>query len=99
MRDRDILEGYITMRPGANAVQVGPCTATAGAGPALLSDALGRCAGKAVYVDMPTGNVNAVGIVESSGLKIQRRFTRMCRGERIEDKPQNIWAGSGPEKG
>jgi len=87
------------MRPGANAVQVGPCTATANAGPALLSDALGRCTGKAVYVDMPTGNVNAVGIAESSGLKIQRRFMRMCRGERIEDNPQNIWAGSGPEKG
>jgi len=99
LRHRDIMDGFITMRPGANAVQIGPCIATAGAGPALLSDALGRCAGKAVFVDMPTGNVNAVGVAESSGLKIQRRFMRMCRGERIEDNPQNIWAGSGPEKG
>jgi len=99
LRHRDMMDGFITMRPGANAVQVGPCIATAGAGPALLSDALDRCAGKAVFIDMPTGNVNAVRIAESSGLKIQRRFTRMCRGERIKDNPQNIWAGSGPEKG
>jgi len=99
LRHRDTMDGFITMRPGANAIQIGPCTATANAGAALLADALGRCAGKAVFVDMPTGNVSAVGIAESSGLKIQRRFTRMCRGERIEDKPENIWAGSGPEKG
>ena len=99
LKHRDMIDGFITMRPGANAVQVGPCTATANAGPALLSDALVRCAGKAVFVDMPTGNVNAVKVAVSSGLKIQRRFTRMCRGERIEDKPENIWAGSGPEKG
>jgi GNAT superfamily N-acetyltransferase len=93
------IEGFITMRPGANAVQIGPCIATACAGPALLSDAMNRCAGKAVFVDMPTSNVEAVKIAESHGLQIQRRFTRMCRGERIEDNPKAIWAGSGPEKG
>ena len=95
----DKIDGFITMRPGANAVQIGPCAATMNAGPALLSDALKRCAGKAVFVDIPTGNVHAVKIAESSGLKIQRCFMRMCRGERIKDNIQTIWAGSGPEKG
>ncbi len=93
------IDGFITMRPGANAFQIGPCTATINAGPALLSDALNRCAGNVVFVDIPTGNVPAVKITESNGLKIQRRFMRMCRGERIKDNPENIWAGSGPEKG
>jgi GNAT superfamily N-acetyltransferase len=93
------IDGFITMRPGANAVQIGPCTASMNAGPALLSDALNRCAGKAVFVDIPNGNVHAVKIAESSGLKIQRRFMRMCRGERIKDNIKTIWAGSGPEKG
>ena len=93
------IDGFITMRPGANAVQIGPCIANMNAGPALLSDALNRCAGKAVFVDIPTGNVHAVKIAESSGLQIQRRFTRMCRGERIKDNPKAIWAGAGPEKG
>ena len=97
--DDDKIEGFITMRPGANAVQIGPCVASMNAGPALLSDALNRCAGKAVFVDIPTGNVPAVKIAESSGLKIQRRFMRMCRGERIKDNIKTIWAGSGPEKG
>jgi len=95
----DKIDGFITMRPGANAVQIGPCMANMNAGPALLSDALNRCAGKAVFVDIPTGNVHAVKIAESSGLQIQRRFTRMCRGERIKDNPKAIWAGAGPEKG
>jgi len=93
------IDGFVTMRPGANAVQIGPCIATACAGPALLSDAMNRCAGYAVFVDMPTSNVEAVKIAESHGLQIQRRFTRMCRGEKIKDNPENIWAGSGPEKG
>jgi hypothetical protein len=95
----DKIDGFVTMRPGANAIQVGPCTATINAGPALLSDALSRCAGKAVFVDILAGNVPAVKIAESSGLKIQRRFTRMCRGERIKDNIEAIWATSGPEKG
>jgi GNAT superfamily N-acetyltransferase len=95
----DKIDGFVTMRPGANAVQIGPCTASINSGPALLSDALHRYAGKAVFVDIPTGNIHAVKIAESSGLKIQRCFTRMCRGERIKDDIKAIWAGSGPEKG
>jgi GNAT superfamily N-acetyltransferase len=97
--DDDKIEGFVTMRPGANAVQIGPCTANMNAGPALLSDALNRYEGKAVFVDIPTGNVPAVKIAESSGLNIQRCFMRMCRGERIKDNIKTIWAGSGPEKG
>jgi GNAT superfamily N-acetyltransferase len=95
----DKIDGFVTMRPGANAVQIGPCTASINSGPVLLSDALYRCAGKTVYVDIPFGNIPAVNIAESSGLKIQRRFIRMCRGERIKDDVKAIWASSGPEKG
>jgi GNAT superfamily N-acetyltransferase len=93
------VDGFVTMRPGANAIQIGPCTASNNSGPALLSDALSRCAGKAVYVDIPTDNVPAVKIAKSCGLKIQRRFIRMFRGERIKDNVESIWASSGPEKG
>jgi GNAT superfamily N-acetyltransferase len=95
----DKVDGFVTMRPGANAVQIGPCSASINSGPALLSDALNRCAGKTVFVDIPTGNIPAVKIAESGGLKIQRCFTRMCRGRRIKDNIKAIWAGSGPEKG
>ncbi len=98
MKDGDI-EGFVTLHPGRSAIQIGPCTATLNAGPALLSDAFGRCAGKAVFVDIPTDHVHAVQIVEKSGLEIQRRFRRMYRGERIRDNIHAIWASSGPEKG
>jgi GNAT superfamily N-acetyltransferase len=95
----DEIEGFITMRPGANAVQIGPCIATMNAGPALLSDTLNRCSGKPIFVDMLTDNVYAVKIAESCGLRIQRHFLRMYRGERIKDDTKTLWASSGPEKG
>ena len=128
----DRIEGFVTMRPGTNAIQIGPCIArlprgssvgqatgrparrTSGgpdvpgtpgwepamsAGRALLSDALGRCEGKPVFVDIPLDNKEAVKVAESSGLKIQRYFMRMCRGERVKDNIKALWASSGPEKG
>jgi GNAT superfamily N-acetyltransferase len=93
------IEGFITMRPGANAIQIGPCTATPEAGPALLGDALNRCAGKPVFVDIPLDNTEAVEVAESNGLTIQRSFTRMSRGPKVTDNVQASWASSGAEKG
>lgn len=99
IRQDNQVQGYIAGRPGANATQVGPCIATAEAGASLLSDSLSRCAGRPVFLDVPLDNAGAVKIAEAAGLTIQRRFTRMCLGERISDNVQAIWAGSGPEKG
>jgi GNAT superfamily N-acetyltransferase len=99
VKRNDKVEGYIAARPGANAIQIGPCIATESTGAPLLSDALNRCEGKQVFVDIPLDNAPAVKIAESSGLGVQRCFTRMCLGERINDNVQAIWASSGPEKG
>ncbi len=93
------VDGFVAVRPGANAVQIGPCIATTHAGPPLLRDALSRYAAKRVFVDIPLDNTGAVKIVESSGLRVQRRFTRMYRGEKIRDNVKALWASSGPEKG
>jgi GNAT superfamily N-acetyltransferase len=93
------IEGYITMRPGANAVQIGPCVAASDAGATLLRDALGRSAGKYVFVDVPLENAVAVELADSSGLKIQRCFTRMYRGKGVTDRIEALWASSSPEKG
>ncbi len=95
----DKIEGFVLTRPGANAIQIGPCIATADVGPVLLSDALGRCAAEPVFIDIPVDNADAMKIAESSGLKIQRYFMRMYRGERIKDNIKAIWSSSGPEKG
>ncbi|MCL5278393.1 MAG: GNAT family N-acetyltransferase [Planctomycetes bacterium] len=93
------VEGYVTGRRGANATLIGPCIATAHAGPVLLNEALSRCAGQPVFIDVPRDNAPAIEIVENSGLTVQRHFTRMCRGARIQDHVEAIWASSGPEKG
>ena len=99
IRDGDKIEGFILMRPGANAIQIGPCIATLDAGSVLLSDALSRCATESVFIDIPVDNADAMKIAELSGLRIQRYFMRMCRGESVKDNIQALWAGSGPEKG
>jgi len=99
VRHGNQVQGYIAGRPGANATQVGPCIATTDAGPSLLSDAMSRCAGKPVFLDVPLDNAGAVRIAEAAQLTVQRCFTRMCLGERINDNLQAIWASSGPEKG
>jgi len=93
------LEGFVTSRPGANATQIGPCIATAQAGPILLADALNRCAGQRVFVDVPSDHVRAVETLEAKGLKAQRHLLRMYRGKSIRDQIEALWAGSGPEKG
>jgi ribosomal protein S18 acetylase RimI-like enzyme len=95
----DQLEGFITVRRGANATQIGPCVATSDAGPRLLGDVLARWSGRRVFIDVPRDNPAALRLVEASGLTTQRQFMRMCRGKRVADHPQAIWASSGPEKG
>ena len=99
VRRQNTVEGYVTFRPGANAIQVGPCVAVTDAGPPLLSDALSRCRSKMVFMDVPKGNVDAVRFVEAAGLRVQRCFTRMYYGERVNENIMALWASSGPEKG
>jgi GNAT superfamily N-acetyltransferase len=96
------LEGFVTLRRGVSAIQIGPCIATAHAGTALLSDALGRCAGQLVFIDIPCDNAHAVRVAERNGLTVQRCFTRMYRGPptaEVEHCAEALWASSGPEKG
>jgi len=91
--------GYVTGRHGANATLIGPCIAATDAGPDLLRHALARCAGQPVFLDVPRDNAPAVQVAEQSGLTAQRHFMRMCRGARLRDHVESIWATSGPEKG
>lgn len=93
------LEGFIATRRGANAIQIGPCIASAQAGPVLLADALDRCAGHRVFVDVRCDHTRAVETLEASGLKAQRHFMRMYRGEPVHDHVEALWASAGPETG
>jgi hypothetical protein len=91
--------GYLTVRPGELALQVGPCMASAQAGPLLLADAWQRYASQRVFLDVPTDNKVAVAFAEQMGLKVQRPLTRMGRGPRVNEDFQRLWASFGPELG
>lgn len=91
--------GYIMTRSGVHALQIGPCVALPSTGASLLRSTLSNCNGLAVYIDVPSDNIAAVRTVESTGLEVQRHFTRMYHGLPPEGKPCMLWASSGPEKG
>ncbi len=93
------VEGFLTVRHGSRALQIGPCIATSAAGALLLADAWHRYAGQRVYIDIPTGNAAAVALARKQGLAVQRPLVRMCRGEAIGERITGVWASSGPEKG
>jgi GNAT superfamily N-acetyltransferase len=89
--------GLLAARPGARALQLGPCLGEAG--PLLLADAFRRHAGRYVYLDVPEANEAACRLAAAQGLTVQRHLLRMCRGERIIEQIEHLWASSGPEKG
>jgi GNAT superfamily N-acetyltransferase len=96
----DEIAGYLTIRDGSNAVQIGPGAALSeGIGCRLGDAAMAHCEGQRVCLDIPTENVAAVRWAESKRLSVQRSFTRMRRGEPVLDRPSQLWASSGPEKG
>jgi len=98
--ERGVMTGYCTLRSGTRATQIGPCLATStAAGRRLLADALARCAGGPVMIDVPTGNLAATAFIAGTGLRAQRPFVRMYRGAPPVDAVEGIWTSSGPEKG
>lgn len=98
LRGEELL-GFAAARAGSRAWQIGPCLATAKAGPLLLADALARRAGQRVFVDVPIENRAAVAAVTEAALAPQRPLYRMCRGPKPRECAEHLWASFGPEKG
>lgn len=91
--------GYMTVRRGARAWQLGPCCATAEAGPLLLADAFHRFAGRSCFIDIPHAHDQAIALARRHGFLEQRTLLRMYRGENVHEILPQLWASSGPEKG
>ena len=96
-----MLAGYVCVRPGARAWYVGPLVAADAEGAeALLRAALGPLAGQPVFLDAPDENAEAVRLAERSGLRPQRPFIRMARGEALPSADRTrCYAIAGPEIG
>jgi hypothetical protein len=99
MRSAGRAVGFITARPGTNAVQIGPCLGPAPAAALLLAEAARRYAGQPVILDIPTDNLPAVRQAEVMGLIPQRSFLRMNLGDPVPERIAELWASFGPEKG
>ena len=91
--------GDIMVRPGSDALQIGPCVASSGAGKYLLIDACNANVGRNAYWDIPELNSYAAGLAKDLGLSRQRSLLRMCRGVAVNDDSERLWASSGPELG
>lgn len=95
------LLGYVMLRPGSDAYQIGPLVAqTEQAGRDLFCWALDQLAGAAVFFDVPLENRAGVALAEAHGFAVQRKFTRMYLGDdACGGEPAWVYATSGPEKG
>lgn len=91
--------GFVAARRGARAIQIGPCVATRGTGAILFGDLSQRYAGYPICVDVPLANSAAAHQAAQMGLDVQRHLIRMCRGDRVREKMDQLWASSGPEMG
>ncbi len=96
----DGLLGYATWREGTVASFLGPAVATVEeAGQSLLDAMLAACAGRRMFVDIPWDNPAATRWAQARGFAVQRPLTRMVRGDAVCDRPDRLWASSGPETG
>ena len=97
---RGQITGFSGLRVGGRARQIGPVIARDEvSGIALLDAAFVDHQGQAVFLDVPLSNRPAMQWAEKRGLRIQRQFLRMVYGRPVADRPEQIWASFGPEKG
>jgi ribosomal protein S18 acetylase RimI-like enzyme len=99
VRKDEQIAGYVTLRPGARAWQLGPCIATTDASLSLLADAVRRHQGESFYLDIPQENRAVYELAERLGLQVQRTLVRMCRGVDVREDLSRLATTSGPELG
>jgi predicted N-acetyltransferase YhbS len=93
------LVGYLAVRPGNTALQLGPCVGDVETGKVLVADASRTFETQRVYIDVPSRQVQLANLAERAGLSVQRTFVRMCRGPRVREDAMRLLVSSGPELG
>jgi GNAT superfamily N-acetyltransferase len=92
--------GYLVMRQGHRAMQIGPLVATSGDGArVLLATAIAAARGR-VFLDLFTTWPDLATLLESSGFKRQRPFIRMALDRAtLPGDPRRLAIAAGPEFG
>jgi GNAT superfamily N-acetyltransferase len=95
------VEGYVAVRPGQNAMYIGPLLAhRAVTAAALWRWARGIVGPRPVYVDVLLPNPTALELVRESGFTKQRELIRMYRGTNLSPgRPDLQYGILGPEVG
>ncbi len=94
------VSGYVGIRHGRLAWQIGPCIAeNVSSGIELLTKALDSIKEHQAIIDIPVENEEAMLWANNHGFVEQRKFIRMYAGKKIEDQSRKIFASFGPEKG
>jgi ribosomal protein S18 acetylase RimI-like enzyme len=93
--------GYGLVRPGSQALYLGPVVAASdAAGIRLVEGLLAQTSGQTVFWDIPDANAAAVAWAEANGFTVQRPLTRMYLGENLASgDPRQQFALAGPEVG
>ena len=99
MRQNTRIMGYAALRPGSRSRHIGPCLGEAPACRNLFAAVSQVLCGESVYMDIPAANAEANELAAQSGMKTQRRLTRMGRGVRVHENLEQLWCSFGPEKG
>jgi len=99
--DRGELAGYVMVRPGENACQIGPWVArTPEDAEQLLRAALTALDGQPVFLDVLPDQNEGEELVARYGFTTQRPFIRMYQGElRDPGQPSSVYAICGVETG
>jgi GNAT superfamily N-acetyltransferase len=95
------LQGCAAVRPGRNAMYLGPWIAlNAEVGQRLWDWGLAMVGGAPVYVDVLLPNPNVLPMVQEAGFEKQRHLIRMYRGENVSPgRPELQYGIFGPEVG
>lgn len=95
------LQGYAAVRPGRNALYLGPWVATsAEVGERLWQWGLGTVGDAPVFVDTLLPNPDALPFIQAAGFEKQRHLIRMVRGENVAPgRPELQYGIFGPEVG
>jgi GNAT superfamily N-acetyltransferase len=99
--ETDCPAGYGLLRPGSQALYLGPVVASSPeVGLRLAQGLLAESQGQTVFWDIPDDNAAAVSFARQQGFRLQRPLTRMFLGENLAvGQPNQQFAIAGPEIG